>query len=230
LPAQIPLAVVVADGDVPGLDQLGDDVRAAARTAFVIAADGGLRKARAIGLEPAVVIGDGDSLGADVLAELRDSGAELEVQVHPVEKDESDTQLALLEAVRRGAERIVVLGALGGIRFDHSLANVLLLALPELHERDVALVDATTIVRLLDGEGRRVLSISGRAGDLVSLLPLTEHVGGVRTRGLRYALSGETLRQGPARGLSNVLDGSAATIEIDAGRLAIVHTRAGAPA
>ena len=47
-------------------------------------------------------------------------------------KDESDTELAVLEAVARGATRSSILGALGGPRIDHALANVGLLAMPEL--------------------------------------------------------------------------------------------------
>jgi thiamine pyrophosphokinase len=50
-------------------------------------------------------------------------------------------------------------------------------------------------------------------------------VSGVTTIGLRYALTNETLQQGPARGLSNELLSASATIHIDEGRLAVIHTR-----
>lgn len=220
-PASPALALVVADGDVPPLGRFAGRLGASTDDALVICADGGLRKAELLGLRPTVVIGDGDSLDADTLAVLGERG--VEVRVHPPEKDESDTQLALLEAARRGARRIIVLGALGGLRFDHALANVLLLALPELAGRDVALLDGTTTVRLLSAGSRR-LEVTGRAGDLVSLLPLTARVNGVRTDGLRYPLQGETLSQGPARGLSNELTGERASIDIADGRLAVIHT------
>lgn len=222
----IDLALIVADGDVPAPADLDPRLLRAAADGLVICADGGLHKARQLGLRPGVVIGDGDSLDAATLAELRDDPS-TEVVLHPAQKDESDTQLALLEAVRRGARHIVVLGALGGIRFDHSLANVLLLALPELAGRDVALVDAMTQVQLLDGAGRASLTLDGSPGDLVSLLPLSERVTGATTAGLRYALDGEDLAQGPARGLSNELITSQASIRLESGRLAVIHTRTG---
>jgi thiamine pyrophosphokinase len=218
-------ALIVADGDVPPLDQLDAELLGGvAGDLLVIAADGGLRKAELLGLRPSLVIGDGDSLGPDALAELAASGIEL--RLHPRDKDESDTELALRVAVERGAQRIVVLGALGGVRFDHGLANVLLLALPELAGREVVLVDGRTTVRLLAGAGA-ALELAGTAGDLVSLLSLSKRVTGVRTSGLRFALSGESLEQGPSRGLSNELTRHHARIEIGSGRLAVIHTAQG---
>jgi thiamine pyrophosphokinase len=215
---------------VPALDQLAAELRPPATDALVICADGGYRKAALLGLTPALVVGDGDSLTAELLAELAARG--VPVQVHPVDKDESDTELALREAIGRGARRIVVLGALGGVRFDHALANVLLLAMPELRGVDVALVDGTTTVRLLaadasGGEGA-AMPLARAPGDLVSLLPLTARVDGVITDGLRYALRDETLHQGAARGLSNELTADAARVRIGDGRLAVIQTRGGA--
>jgi thiamine pyrophosphokinase len=72
-------------------------------------------------------------------------------------------------------------------------------------------------------DGER-LEINGAPGDYVSLLPLTWHVSGVTTIGLRYTLTTEMLEQGPARGLSNELTTDSATVQIGRGRLAVVHT------
>jgi thiamine pyrophosphokinase len=69
------------------------------------------------------------------------------------------------------------------------------------------------------------LELRGLPGDLVSLLPLTEVVDGVHTTGLAYPLAGEPLLQGPARGLSNVMQAYEATISIEGGRLAVIHSR-----
>jgi thiamine pyrophosphokinase len=205
------LALVVADGDV----RLPATVRS---DALVIAADGGLLKAEAAGLRADVVVGDGDSLPAEKVAELRDAG--VDVRLYPPEKDESDTELAVREAVGRGAERVEIVGGLGGQRFDHALANVLLLGSPDL-EGDVALVDGPTTVRVISHE----LAIDGTRGDYVSLLPLSEEVVGVTTDGLAYPLQGATLRQGPTLGLSNELTSDHASVRVERGRLAVIHTR-----
>ena len=96
----------------------------------VVAADGGARHAAAFGLRVARWVGDGDSIGSAELDALAASG--VSIGRVPAEKDESDAELALVAAVDGGATEIVVLGALGGPRVDHALANVGLLAHPAL--------------------------------------------------------------------------------------------------
>jgi thiamine pyrophosphokinase len=216
---RVVVTLIVADGDVPSRSAVERLLGAAPQ--LVIAADGGALKAEALGYPPRVVVGDADSLAASDVERFRAAGAE--IVIRPADKDESDTEIALNEALARGASRVVIVGAFGGRRLEHTLANVLLLASERLKGRDVCLADGTSTLRVMhDGE---TLDLAGSVGDFVSLLPLTWHVSGVTTVGLRYALTKEMLEQGPARGLSNELTTSAATIQIDQGRLAVVHTR-----
>ena len=189
---------------------------------LVIAADGGALKAVHLGLRPDVVVGDGDSLPIDRAEVLRAAG--VEVIVHPAEKDESDTELAIGEALARGATRIVILGAMGGARLEHSLANVLLLSLPALANVDARIVDGDSDLRVIGHSGPASVEINGTVGDYVSLLPLTDSVDGVTTRDLRYPLSDATLTQGPARGLSNELSAPTGVVSTRSGRLAVIHT------
>ena len=190
---------------------------------LVIAADGGANNARRLGLRPDLIIGDLDSLPADAVAQYRRDG--VEVTAHPAEKDASDTELAVAEALRRGADEVVILAALGGERPEHTLANILLLSLPQLAGRAALLVDGPSSVRVLGVAGAQQLTIHGSPTDFVSLLPLTETVTGVTTGGLRYALNGALLGQGSSRGLSNEMTASAATVAVSGGRLAVIHTR-----
>jgi len=219
-------ALVIADGDVPeARTPLGDRLRRLVEDgAMVIAADGGLAKARTIGLVPSLVVGDGDSLAPDILARLAEDG--VEVQIHARAKDESDTELAIREAVRRGAVEVVVAGGLGGLRFDHALANVLLLGSPEI-QASVAIVDGDTSVRVIGRHGREELELFGLPGDVVSLLPLSDEVTGVSITGFAFPLDGATLRQGPTLGLSNELVSAHATVAVERGRLAVIHVATG---
>src|SRR5579885_1808739 len=97
-----------------------------ARADLIIAADSGAATALQYGFTPAFVVGDLDSLDPQLTQQLRQSGSE--VLQAPIEKDETDTELAVQLAIEKGATEITLLGALGGQRFDHAIANILLLA------------------------------------------------------------------------------------------------------
>jgi thiamine pyrophosphokinase len=209
--------LVFANGDLND----GPAVQAAlsqASDARVIAADGGARLALACQRVPNVVIGDFDSLSADELSELLSMGAKIDR--YPAAKDETDLELALLAAVEQGATWIRVLGAVGD-RLDQTLANITLLTLPDLAGQDVRLVAGRQSVWLV-GPGDHALD--GAPGDTISLIPLDGDAENVRTAGLEYPLKGETLRFGPARGVSNVIEHPPARVSLGAGRLVVIHT------
>jgi thiamine pyrophosphokinase len=143
------------------------------------------------------------------------------------DKDESDTELAVLAAAEVATD-ISILGALGGLRVDHAVANLGLLAHPGLVGRSVRLLDDRSRVTLIaapDAGGRPVVAeLDGRVGDLVSLLPMGDVVEGVTTDGLRYQLDDDSLIAGPARGLSNVRLRRRAQVSVRIGRLLVVET------
>ena len=222
-------AIVLADGEVGSRTAI--DLAWPGWLApdpYVVAADGGARHAGAFALRIDLWVGDGDSLGEDGIAALEAAG--IPVDRAPVDKDESDTELAVIAALARRPRAITILGALGGPRLDHALANLALLAMPELHAVDVRLVAADARVRLLsapspDGSPGR-LELSGRPADLVSLLPVGADATGVTTTGLQYPLDDEVLVVGRSRGLSNRRTVETATVTLAAGRLIIVETPA----
>ena len=222
-------ALILADGDAPSRHDLdaawpgwADDI------GLVIAADGGARHAEPLGVSIDVWVGDGDSIDPALLDSLEARGIPLE-RSRP-DKDESDTELAVHAALRRGAGGIVLVGALGGARIDHSLANIGLLALPALAGRPAVLIDAgsrISLVRAPGPDGAPVeRTIAGRPGDFVSLLPVGRGVEGVSTDGLAYPLTDEPLTEGPARGLSNVRAAAVASVTLRRGLLLIVESPA----
>ena len=188
---------------------------------LVIAADGGARHAATLGLRIDRWVGDGDSISAEELDHLAAEGVRIDRA--PIDKDETDAELALRAALAADPARITILGAFGGFRLDHELGNVWLLAHPGLAGRDVVLLSATARIRLA---GPGPVDLGGRVGDLVSLLPFGGDAGDIATRGLRYPLAGEPLVSGPSRGLSNVREAPDAGLTIGAGRLLIVETPA----
>ncbi len=184
----------------------------------VICADGGALHARALGLTPHTIIGDLDSLTAAELAQFKAAGAEI-IQ-HRQEKDETDLELALRHCRRIGASSITILCALGG-RFDQALANILLLTLPELRDMRIEIVAGDQSARLLRPGSHR---LEGERGDTVSLIPLGAAAEGITTSALQYPLADESLRLGPARGISNVMLNDTARVDFRCGLLLLVHT------
>lgn len=221
--------LILADGDASSRASLdaawpGWD----ADIALVVAADGGARHAAALDLRLDRWVGDGDSIDRDVLDALRRSG--IAGDLAPVDKDESDTELAITEALRAGATRLSIVGALGGPRFDHALANVGLLALPGVAGMDAVILTSDARIGLItapDRDGAPVArKLVGRVGDPVSLLPMTSEVTGVTTAGLRYPLDDEPLLVGSTRGLSNVRAAPVASVTVRSGRLLVVESPA----
>jgi thiamine pyrophosphokinase len=184
---------------------------------LVIAADGGLRHVQALGWPVHCLVGDFDSLAPEVPDELRSQGAE--VLQYPTDKDEIDFELALQLARRRGYARVEVLGALGG-RWDMTIGN---LFLPRAGWDSEAIRFRHGAWTILAAGGPVTLTVEGRAGDLLSLIPLGEDVEGVPRSGCRDPLAGETLRAGFSRGLSNALTESEARLGFESGTLLVIH-------
>lgn len=214
-------AVVVLSGDL----EAGPRIRAALdESALIIAADGGAEHLRKLDITPHVLIGDMDSISPALLRALE--GGATEVLRFPERKDQTDAELALLEATGRGAIEITVLGALGGRRIDHELANVLLPAHPNLMGGAVRLLSESAEIWVVR-DGERSLNVA--KGDLISLIPITETVRGVDAEGLEWPLAGAVLRLGSSLGVSNVATAERIRVAVENGSLLLVHQFATAP-
>lgn len=210
---------IFANGDIPDLERLRVLIRPEDR---LIAADGGYHHMQKLNLKPEAVIGDLDSLLPADIDQLRQMGVPLER--YPVDKDETDLELAIDWALKVGFEGLFIAGALGG-RLDQTLGNLSLLSRPGLDGKDVRLEDGTEQVFLI----QRETVISGQAGDTVSLIPVGEAVEGVVTAGLKYPLGrngvGETLFANRTRGISNVLLAERAEVRFTKGKLICILRR-----
>ena len=206
-------AVVVAGGDRDrdGLPEGGS-------ASMVIGADSGVDFAHALGLRVDVAIGDFDSISSEGLQRAEMEGARIER--HPSEKDQTDLELALGEALRLGATDLLVLGV-GGGRLDHLLANALLLASPDYRRCRIQGIAGPARVHVVHG-GAPSTELTGEVGELVTLLAVGGPATGITTTGLTYALHGESLPAGTSRGVSNVVESTPATVELEDGVLLAV--------
>lgn len=210
-------AIIVTGGGAP-------DPRARDRLpeGRVIAADSGLDHARALGLAVDLVVGDLDSVSPGAIGAARSAG--VPVHQHPVDKDATDTELALIAALTGRPRRIVLVSG-GGDRLDHWLAT-----LAGLGHRRLAGVDELEAwvgpAHLVVVHGPGHAELTGRAGEVVTLLPLLGDCRGVRTDGLRWPLEGATLERGTSRGVSNEMVGESARVSVDDGVLFVIAPNA----
>jgi thiamine pyrophosphokinase len=186
--------------------------------AVLIAVDGGLRHITSLGLKPTILIGDLDSVGQTEIERAWQAGAR--VMRFPVEKDETDFELALAEAVRMDPARLIIHAALGG-RMDQTLANLALLGSERYAALNLVLVQGPETFRFI----RSRLELTGQPGDTVSLLPWEGQAVGVTTTNLKYPLRGETLFPDRSRGISNQMTAATASVSLTNGRLLCIHTR-----
>ncbi len=208
-------AVIFANGEITDYSAAG---RLVEPGDFLVAADGGLRHLQSLHLQPDLLIGDLDSVIGEDVAALQSAG--VEIRRFPVEKNETDLELALLAVAMAGCRTVRVAGGLGG-RLDQTLGNLSLLMLPRLEDLDLRLDDGREEVILV----RRQISLDGRPGDVVSLLPFNGPAVGIVTEGLYYPLERETLSPEHTRGISNVMLGERVAVSLEKGLLLCIHTR-----
>lgn len=188
--------------------------RACPTPELVIAADGGIRAARAAGYEPDLLIGDWDSGGKPQ--------GDIPSITFPPEKDLTDLEAAAREAIDRGCRRICFTACLGG-RLDLSLSNLGLLEL---------LAQQGVEGRVL-GEGNEVFFWDGRPTQLprdpsyrfLSILPLDRTMTGVCLEGVKYPLTEGTLHRGRSLSVSNEITAPTAHISARSGCGFVIRSR-----
>ena len=205
-------AIVLLGGGVVDATTVGE----LPARAVVIAADSGVEQAAALGLAVDVVVGDMDSLDAKVLAMLESRGTHIER--HPADKNETDAELALQLAARRGASRIIVVGN-GAGRLDHQLALFAVLFIDDLRTVQVeARLGAARAIPVRAGE---TVEVSCAPGSVVGLIPFGGDAHGVTTHGLQWALQAGSLAAAASRGVSNRATDSAFSVSVTRGRLIV---------
>ena len=186
---------------------------------WVIAVDAGLEILNSLHIMPDEVVGDLDTVESSVLNEYRDNPS-VTFEIHKPEKDETDTELALLTAARCGCDRVDLLGALGG-RMDHEISNIQLIYQFVKQGMEVCIYDAQNKLYLLDGG--KVFRRSELYGKYISFMPLTEVVSGLTLKGFKYPLNRRRIELGSCLCISNELNGEEGIMEVESGVLICVE-------
>ena len=196
----MPTCVIFCGGEFTAL------ARPIRETDYLLAADSGLTHMQTLGLTPHGIIGDFDSLG------YVPQGA----QVFPVEKDDTDSRLAIRKGLELGYRDFLLYGALGGKRLDHTLANLQALRFLADHGARGCLVGKdVSVTTVTDGTA----TFPAAAKGILSVFCLGESVTGVTLQGLKYTLENARLTPGFPLGVSNRFLGKEATVTVKNGTL-----------
>jgi len=223
-------AVIVSGGNIDrdfALDFLKDKIEEKGRDAVcLLAADRGLEFFAETLFVPDMAVGDFDSLsqaGRKLLESFEAQGMSV-CRLRP-EKDDSDTQSALMRAIFMGFRRVFLLGATGG-RIDHLLANLELLSLGDKLGAEVVVVDERNYISLIPSG--TALARKSQFGRYVSFFPVGGDVTGLTLTGFKYPLTRHHLTvTDSGLTLSNEITGENGTVTYDSGSLLMIQSKDG---
>jgi thiamine pyrophosphokinase len=208
-------AIIFYNGDLSDLTNAKKYIQS---TDYIICADGGTKYALALDLKPDIILGDFDSLAPELQESLK--GKKIEWIAYNQDKDETDSELALQYAIEKGYKTILLFGILGS-RIDHMMTNIFALEYLLKKGIDATIIEGNKEIRVTD----KAITLHGKSGDLLSLIPLKETVKKVTTKNLHYPLTHEDLYFGFSRGISNVFTQSTVEVVIGEGLLLVIHEK-----
>ncbi len=185
------------------------------------AADSGMDFLYRHHLTPDIIVGDFDSAGREALSFFRSQEQIEFCELNP-EKDETDTEYAVRDAMERGVDSLDILGGFG-TRMDHMLANTALLGLGLENHVEMMILDAKNRIRMVCDSC--TLSKRHQFGTYVSLLPVTEQAAGVTLKGFKYPLQDAVIRRFSSLGVSNEIAEERAEITVKEGILLVIESK-----
>lgn len=185
---------------------------------LVIGVDGGAFHLKKIGIKPDILLGDFDSILKEDYENYCKAG--VEILKYPEKKDATDTEIAIDEGIKRGCSQIILIGVTGS-RLDHSLSNIF--SLKKILDKGIKgmIVDKYNEIYLIKDK----INIKYEKGYKLSLLPVTDKVEGITTKGLYYKLTDATIGLGSSFGVSNEFIDDSAEVSISKGLLMVIKSR-----
>ncbi|MEN8905585.1 MAG: thiamine diphosphokinase [Clostridiales bacterium] len=188
------------------------------KDSYIICADGGTRHLKNFNLVPNMIIGDLDSISDEDLAFYRNK--KIEIKKFKCEKDETDSHISLKVAIEKGFKDIYIIGALG-TRFDHSIANIMLLEYALEKNVLCKIIDEKNEIQMINDS----IKLEKENDCNISLVPLTDYVKGINSSGLYYPHKNMTIKRGETIGISNKFVSEQMNISIESGILIVIKSR-----
>lgn len=207
--------VVIVTGGTPVSEQL---LKAElALSDYTIAADGGIKMLMKYDIVPNLIVGDFDSAPK---TEWLSAYENVPVVTFPKEKDYTDTELAIFEALKLPTEQICILGGTGS-RLDHTLANMMLLQRIAHSGKKGRILDDHNEICVLE-EGEHI--VSKKMWHFFSLVPLSETLV-VTLDGFKFPLNKAHIKQASTVTISNEFIGQTGNVKIHSGRAFLILSR-----
>ena len=185
---------------------------------YIIGVDRGLESLDTLGIKADLAVGDFDSAPQHIKGIYGENHI---IKLNP-QKDYTDTHVAVMEALKKKPEAVLLVGATGG-RLDHMLANINLLSICTKENVQAFMLDTKNKIRIID----RPVSIKKTCqyGAYVSLIPFTDKVTGITLNGFKYKLTDKTLVRNETIGISNEIEREEGFITLESGELMVIESK-----
>jgi len=190
--------VIISGGKQPSKKLLMDELE---NCDFVICADSGANCLYRYNIKPNILLGDFDSINKEVLEYYKNDCSN--VIKYPKEKDFTDTELALSEALKLNVDEVVFLGCTG-TRLDHLFGNMGLVLRCIKEGIKAYIKDDNNTIFIID----KTSVLKGKNGEMFSIQAYMNEVENLCIEGAKYPLYNYNLKFGDPRTISNeFLDG-----------------------
>lgn len=206
-------AIIVTGGNKPSKKLLNSYIKSGD---LIIGADKGSEYLYDYEIMPNIILGDFDSISEEKLKKIEEK--QVEIIKFPPEKDYTDTEIAIMEAMKRGADTIYLFGGLG-TRADHSLGNIGLLLTTKNKGARLLIVNDHNKMYLAD----KNMSLNGSQGEIISFHALSDVVKGFEIRGAKYNLNSYDMHLLDPRAVCNEFIDTPINIKYESGELLIIH-------
>ena len=211
--------LIVSGGNID--TDFGQKWIAESKPDYLMAVDSGMEFFRQVQLVPQKIVGDFDSVRKETLNFFQEQEG-IQWKILVPEKDDTDTECAIRDAIANGATQIELLGATGS-RLDHVLGNIELLGIGLQEKVEISIVDEHNRIRMCDAD--ITFKRKEQYGKYVSLIPYTEKVSQLTLTGFKYPLKDATLQGFCSLGISNEIIEDEAFIQFKEGILLVVEAK-----
>lgn len=187
---------------------------------YCIACDKGYEYSVKLGIKPDIVLGDFDSYEGVITEDIGD----IPIDFHPVEKDDTDTMLAIKHAIGKGYKHLVIICALGG-RVDHMLANIQSMTYASSHGCICEIYSDKEYLRTFSSLLETSISLPAIEGVSLSLFSLTDICDNLTISGAKYNIENHRITNDFPLCFGNTWQESEVRISLGEGILLIVESK-----